>query len=112
MAKKLIKDSPIFLRATRIEHLKIKAKAKESNRSISRFAIESCLSGDKFQTKIEQENLKLLLFELRKAGNNLNQIAHGINLSSLTDTPPPSQNEIKIAVKELKSAIELIKKNL
>jgi hypothetical protein len=112
MAKKQIKNYPIFLRATRLEHLKIKIKAKQNNRSISRFAIEKCLSDEIFQEKNEQENLKSLLFELRKAGNNLNQIAHGINLARLTNTQPPTENEINEATSELKKAIELIKKNL
>jgi hypothetical protein len=112
MAKKLIKNYPIFLRATRLEYIKIKIKAKQTNRSISRFAIEKCLSDEIFQEKIEQENLKLLLFEVRKAGNNLNQIAHSLNLSRLTDTQPPSENEINKATNELKNTIELIKKRL
>jgi hypothetical protein len=112
MAKKHIKNYPIFLRATRLEHLKIKQKAKENNRSMSRFAIEKCLSDEIFQSKVEQENLKNLLFEVRKVGNNLNQIAHSLHLSKLTNTAPPSQNEIFEATKELKNAIALIKKNL
>jgi hypothetical protein len=106
------KNKAFSIRATRLEHLKIKIKAKQNNRSISRFAIEKCLSDEIFQEKVEQDNLKNLLFELRKAGNNLNQIAHSLNLTTLTNTPPPSQNEILKVTKELKNAIELIKKNL
>jgi hypothetical protein len=112
MAKKLIKNYPIFLRATRLEYVKIKIKAKQNNRSMSRFAIEKCLSDEIFQEKNDQENLKNLLFELRKAGNNLNQIAHSMNLSRLTDSQPPSKNEISKATNELKNAVELIKKKL
>jgi hypothetical protein len=112
MNKRNKKNVPFSIRATRLEHLKIKIKAKQNNRSISRFLIEKSLSDEIFQLKVEQDHLKNLLFELRRAGNNLNQIAHSLNLSRLTNTPPPSESEIKLAVKELKNAVELIKKNL
>ncbi len=65
-----------------------------------------------FRTRGEQELLRQILFELRKLGNNLNQIAHHLNLSALIAAPTSSQNEIKNTTKLIKILIEDVKNKL
>ncbi len=106
------KNAPILVRATREEREKIKAKAAENQLSLSRFAVEKCLSDEPFRTKTDKELLRQILFELRKSGNNLNQIAHSFNLARLKETPPPSKTEIESATRSLKTLIEIVKTKL
>jgi hypothetical protein len=100
------------VRATATEREKIKAKAAEKELSLSRFAVEKCLEDEPFTTKTEKDLLKKILFELRKSGGNLNQIAHNFNLARLTDAPTPTTSEIKIAAKSIQNLIEVIKTKL
>jgi hypothetical protein len=109
---KNLKNSPILVRATQEERAKIKIKAAEKELSLSRFAVEKCLSDEPFRSRTEKELLRQILFELRKSGNNLNQIAHSFNLARLKNSSPPTEAEIKNATKSIRNLIEAVKTKL
>jgi hypothetical protein len=104
--------SKILLRVTPTEHQRIKKRATEYELSLSRYAVESALRDQPLATKAERERQIAALFELRKIGINLNQIAHGIHSARLTKQPPPTLKEIQAAVKELINYIAEMKKKL
>jgi hypothetical protein len=104
--------SKILLRVTPTEHQRMKKRAADHDLSLSRFAVESALRERPLATKAERERQIAALFELRKIGNNLNQVAHGIHSARLTRQPPPTLKEIQEAVKQVSDFITEIKKTL
>jgi hypothetical protein len=90
----------------------MKKRAADHDLSLSRFAVESALRERPLATKAERERQIAALFELRKIGNNLNQVAHGIHSARLTKQPPPTLKEIQEAVKQVSDFITEIKKTL
>ncbi len=104
--------SKILLRVTPAEHHAMKKRAAEHNLSLSRYAVESSLSDQPPPTKLEREQKIQMLFELRKLGNNINQIAHALNSARLTKQPPPSLDEISAAAESVKDLLREMKKQL
>jgi uncharacterized protein (DUF1778 family) len=87
-------------------------KANKAGISLTKFLIKTALNDQTTNTKEQREALLAMIFELHKAGNNLNQIAHRLNSSKFTNAPPPHNFESRQAVTEMKEVIEAIKKLL
>jgi uncharacterized protein (DUF1778 family) len=60
-----------------------------------------------------ERNLYLdLIQELKRTGNNLNQIARAMNAARLSDTAPPIAEDIDRAIQEYKDAVKAITEKL
>ncbi len=104
--------SKILLRVTPAEHEAIKKRAADHELSLSRFAVESALRDHPPLTKLEREQRIQMIFDLRKLGNNLNQIARAVNSARLSKQPPPPQKEFLAAADSVKDLITEMKKKL
>jgi hypothetical protein len=102
----------ISIRLPRPEREILHKKAQRSGISLTKFLISSALSERGAAHKEDREVIGKLLYEVRKAGNNLNQIAHEIHASKFTNARTPTETEIIETVSELKEAIKTIKKRL
>jgi hypothetical protein len=104
--------APILVRAKPAERRAIKKRADAAKLSLSRYLVAHGLSDQPPPTPEEKEANRQLLFELKKAGNNLNQIAHAMHSSRLTSTPPPSDYEISTALRTIKEATTAVIKRM
>lgn len=69
------KDSVITIRVTKQEEEKLIKKSQEADMTLSEYLIEQGLERD----IIIIEDVKNLVYELRKIGNNINQLIHLAN---------------------------------
>jgi hypothetical protein len=104
--------SKILLRVTPAEHLAMKRRAAKHELSLSRFAVTSALQAQPPARKQEREQITQMLFELRKIGNNINQIAHALNSARLKSAAPPPAAEIQAALLSVSSFLAGLKKRL
>jgi hypothetical protein len=104
--------SKILLRVTPQEHSAMKRKASQYELSLSRFAVESALRDHPPPSNLEREQNIQIIFELRKLGNNINQIARALNSSRLSNTPMPAQKEISAAAESVKDLLTEMKRRL
>jgi hypothetical protein len=104
--------SKILLRVTPAEHLALKKRAADYDLSLSRFAVQSALRDHPPPSRMEREQKIQMLFELRKLGNNINQIARAVNSARLSKQPPPPQKEILAAADSVKDLVSEMKKKL
>lgn len=75
MSEKRRRDNTLTIRLTKAERERIERKAKRAKRSITDYIVSLSL-----ETPINvAEDVKPLLIELKRIGNNLNQIAAKIN---------------------------------
>lgn len=76
---------------------------KESGLSIGEYIRQKMINDeDFFYQKREQENIILVLQELRKIGNNLNQVAHKLNLYKNPSETDEVLFELSREIKEVK----------
>jgi len=73
----------IMARATLDEHKRLMTRARAAELSLSRFLIECGLTMD-VATSEDRSQRERALREIRRVGNNLNQIAHQLNLQTGT----------------------------
>lgn len=66
----------ITLRASEDEKLKIRHRASESKYTMQKFVLDCALGCPPI---MDAEKAKVIIGELRRIGNNLNQIAHDTN---------------------------------
>ncbi len=107
------------MRVTYDEHQELAERAHAARRSLSRYLIESGLRGrpPKLQSALppspeERAILEGLFFQLRKAGVNLNQLAHRENSAAYTDAEPPTDAELREASKAVSELVREIEKRL
>jgi hypothetical protein len=103
---------PILVRATSAERKAIRKRADAAELSLSRFLIARGLSDQPPPTPEEKEANRQLLFELKKAGNNLNQVAHAMHTSRLTNTASPTETQISEALLSIREASTAVKKRM
>lgn len=72
---KLKKDNIIIIRVTKQEKEKLIKKSKKAEMSLSEYLIEQGLERD----IVIIEDVKDFIYELRKIGNNINQLTHLAN---------------------------------
>jgi hypothetical protein len=95
----------------------IYARAKRANRSASRFLVElgTLEAGQPLAPRPSPEELaalEALMVQLRKVGVNLNQLAHREHASAYTDIEPPSDGEVREAVRAVEEMLRLIRARL
>lgn len=105
------------IRCTNKEKREIFARAKRANRSASRFLVElgTLEDGQLLAPQPSPEELAVLealTVQLRRVGTNLNQLAHREHASAYTDVEPPSDGEVREAVRAIEEVIRLIRARL
>jgi hypothetical protein len=73
----------IMARATFDEHQRLMARAKAAGLSLSRFLVECGLTVEVASLE-DRSQRERALREIRRVGNNLNQVAHQMNLQTGT----------------------------
>ena len=77
------KNAWLGLRLSQADHDQIKARASQANLSVSEYIRSKALSDYSGPAIIaDADSLKALLVELKRCGNNLNQIDHVLNRGS------------------------------
>lgn len=107
---------PIFVRATEEEARQIDRNAKKAGRNRSRFLAELGAAegaADKLPAPPSPELVAVLeglMFQLRKAGVNLNQLAHRENSADVGGSmEPPSEDEVQEGARAVREVAELIR---
>lgn len=77
MGKYRVRDKEVKLRCTEAEKLEIERLASENNMSINTYLLKMALEG--YIIKVDFSELKNLIYEVNRIGNNVNQIAHHVN---------------------------------
>ena len=83
------KDNMIVIRVTRQEKERLIKKSQKAEMTLSEYLIEQGLERD----IVIIEDVKNLVYELRKIGNNINQLTHLVNSGYLNVI---SLDEVKI----------------
>jgi two-component sensor histidine kinase len=89
----------ILARATLDEHRRLVDRAKAADLSLSRFVIECGLTLE-VASREDRSQRERALREIRRVGNNLNQIAHQMNMQTGTVDHSEVQRAL-IAVREV-----------
>lgn len=105
------------IRCTDGEKREIFARAKRANRSASRFLVElgTLEAGQILAPQPSPEELAVLealMLQLRRVGTNLNQLVHREHASAYTDVEPPSDSEVRGAVREIEEVLRRIRARL
>lgn len=107
---------PIFVRATEEEARQIGRNAAKAGRNRSRFLAELGAAegaADELPAPPSPELvavLEALMFQLRKAGVNLNQLAHRENSADVGGSmAPPSEDEVQEGARAVREVAELIR---
>jgi hypothetical protein len=110
---------PIFVRATEEEARLIARNAEKAGRNLSRFLAELGAAdgaADKVPARPSPELVAVLeglMFQLRKAGVNLNQLAHRENSADVGGSmDPPSDEEVEAGARAVREVAELIREAL
>ncbi len=101
----------ILVRLTEAEKQEIEKDAKQSQLSVSRFLVRSGVGDGCGIDPAERELREQAIYELRRVGVNLNQIAYALNAARRTGrgNEPPAP-EIAQAAESLKMVLEAVKK--
>jgi hypothetical protein len=123
--RRLAGDYPVafFVRATEEEAAKIRENAATARRPLSRFLAEAGTRTDgkalpdvdemREERAREMDVLEGLMFQLRKVGINLNQLAHRENSADLGSAAlPPTDAEIQQATQAIEEVVNLIRDRL
>lgn len=123
--RRLAGDYPVafFVRATEEEAAKIRENAATARRPLSRFLAEAGVRTDgtalpdvdemRQERAREMDVLEALMFQLRKVGINLNQLAHRENSAYLGGVAlPPTDAEIQEATQAIEEVVNLIRERL
>jgi two-component sensor histidine kinase len=73
----------ILARATGDEHQRVTTRARAARLSVSRFLIECALTIEVANSE-DRSQRERAIREIRRVGNNLNQVAHQLNLQTGT----------------------------
>jgi two-component sensor histidine kinase len=91
----------ILARATLDEHGRLMTRAKQAELSLSRFLIECGLTIEVASPE-DRSQRERALREIRRIGNNLNQVAHQLNMQSET----VNQAEVHHALVTVRQVLE------
>ena len=109
------KPKVFTVRATEAEHERLKELADTANLSLSRLLIDTTLTGQPRsaeEIKRDQQIIERAIFEVRKAGVNLNQISAALNSAVRGNRELPAMQEVKAAAAEVKKAISILTEKL
>jgi hypothetical protein len=101
----------VLVRLTEAEKQEIEKNAKQSQLSVSRFLVRSGVGDERGLDPAERDLREQAIYELRRVGVNLNQIAYALNAARRTGRggEPPTA-EVTKAAESLKTVLEAIKK--
>lgn len=104
----------VLVRLTDAEKRDIEARAERAELSVSRFLVKSGLDEARAIDPQERQLRERALFELRKVGVNLNQVAYALNAArrSASGESEVSAAEIREIASELKAVLEFLKATL
>ncbi len=109
----------VTVRVTLDEHAQIRERAGRARLSDSRYLARCGLekrlppmSDRTPPTEEERKDLEFLLFELRKVGTNLNQLAKRTNSARLLGRTPPPLARVEQAASMVEGLLRLIRKRL
>lgn len=105
MTGRLGRTSRIEVRLTPSEESRIRARAEASGLSLSAFVRRAALSGDAPTLAADTRVLMPLYTELRRCGNNVNQLARAFNSRKANDV---AVNAATSALNELERATRRI----
>jgi hypothetical protein len=101
--------SKINFRCSQEQHFTLKKLAKQHDLTTTSYILTRTLTPQKLKTLNERQQIIDAIFELKRAGNNVNQIAHAINLLLIGKTSVPV-NSVKIfdSLEKLNAAVKKI----
>ena len=103
MARAMQYPKKILARATADEHQRVTIRAGAAGLSVSRFLIECALTVEVASSE-ERSQRERALREIRRVGNNVNQIAHQLNMQSGT----VDHSEIQRALIVVRDVLEMM----
>lgn len=114
-----VKDKVIYVRLTKDEYSEIQERADLTRMSASRYLV-FCGLGQKFkQVKkarksvgADREQLEDLMWQLKKLGRNINQLAHCYEDARLTGEGVIDEKEIALAGEKVKSLLKQLEEKL
>ena len=99
------------VRMTVQEHKTLNSLAKKHNKSLNVFMKESALAyANKSYMPRDPKQIDSVLQEIRKAGNNINQIAHQINKMKYRKVPHSIENEMKVIDNSFQTLLRYVEK--
>ena len=102
----------ITVRFSAEEKQKTEQNAAVTGLSVSRFLAKTGSAATQPLTKEEKNFLIEIILQLRRIGNNLNQLAIAQNASRFGNTAAPASSEIERAGIELKKLIQILRNKL
>jgi hypothetical protein len=104
--------SKINFRCSPMQHSELKKLAKRHELTTTNYILTRTLTPQKLKTRDEKQQLTDAIFELKRAGINVNQIAHAINLLLIGKKNIPvnsiSSNKIFETLEKLNAAVRKI----
>ena len=103
------------VRATDDEYKNLKKMAEKTGWSLSRLLVEATLHvgvRPAEEVRAEREVFEDLIFEVRRVGINLNQIAYAINAAYRGNAAPPAQRELEDSLREIERVLTKLRKRL
>lgn len=106
-------DKQVMALCSEAEREQLHDRARKAGESLSRYLVKTGLSDDRnFPTKEEKEAFKDAIFQVRKVGVNLNQIAQALHAARHGSGEQPPIKEIAATVAQAEEAIKQLKKLL
>lgn len=112
------REKIIFIRATQEEYEEINDLAEYANMTSSKYLI-ACGLNQKLKWRKskkakgeDREKLEELMWQLKKLGRNVNQLAHCYQDSSLTGEGLISQKEINLVGEKIKNLLKQLEERL
>lgn len=103
------------VRATEEEGLAVKQMAEQVGLSVSRLVIEATLDAEvktADDARLERECFEHLIFELRRVGVNLNQIAKELHLTRRKSDRTLIETQAENTLREIENVIAKLRKKL
>lgn len=112
------REKVIFIRVTKEEYEKINELAEYANMTVSKYLIARGLKEkvkwrkNKRTKGEEREKLEELMWQLKKLGRNVNQLAHSYEDNKLTGESLISQKEINLVGEKIKGLLKELEEGL
>lgn len=114
-----VMDKVIYVRLTRDEYLEVQERADLARMSASRYLVSCGLNQKIKQVKkarkslgSDREKLEDLMWQLKKLGRNINQLAHCYEDVRLTGEGVIDEKEIALAGEKVKSLLKQLEERL
>lgn len=114
-----VMDKVIYVRLTKDEHTEVQERADLARMSASRYLVSCGLNQKIKQVKkarkcvgSDREKLEDLMWQLKKLGRNINQLAHCYEDVRLTGEGVIDEKEIALAGEKVKSLLKQLEERL